>query len=435
MKSIHSPLLCLVCLLALASGVWAQDGEWRLGRQPQSFVLANGLTVIVQHDESAANSVLQLFVRGGSRDDPPGRSGLAYLTMRLALEIPDQTKLRQLMDFGSSFSLHIGEDFSLITIRALSRNLQPTLEILTAMFVEPLFSGLRIDGVMEQMRHLQKKETDDPNRLMRTLTARNFFGVSGYGARLFGDEVSLAAIGKKDIQTFFGTHFTAANMVAVVISDLNDTALKPLLTRLLGRLAAGRPAQPGAVPAGKAEKTALTVPRQTAQTHIACAVLLPELSSKNFLLASLLQTWLGKGIGCKLWPLRDQSDLTYGVNAEVLPQKEAMLLNVFLKTGFQRAAEAQKNLLAILAAVHETGISEAELATAKSYVQADFWRENETRERRAATLAFMEGMGLSYRLAGDFNLRLAAIQRDELNGFIREWLAPQNWFLLQIGPQ
>jgi len=123
------------------------------------------------------------------------------------------------------------------------------------------------------------------------------------------------------------------------------------------------------------------------------------------------------------------------VNAEVLPQKEAMLLNVFLKTGFQRAAEAQKNLLAILAAVHETGISEAELATAKSYVQADFWRENETRERRAATLAFMEGMGLSYRLAGDFNLRLAAIQRDELNGFIREWLAPQNWFLLQIGPQ
>ena len=127
--------------------------------------------------------------------------------MRLALEIPDQTKLRQLMDFGSSFSLHVGEDYSLITIRALSRNLQPTLEILTAMFVEPLFSSLRIDGVKEQMRHLQKKETDDPNRLMRTLTARNFFGASGYGARLFGDEASLAAIGKKDIQAFFGSLF------------------------------------------------------------------------------------------------------------------------------------------------------------------------------------------------------------------------------------
>jgi predicted Zn-dependent peptidase len=430
--------LLVLCLLGIATfriGAGAQDGKWQLGREPHCFVLENGLTVVLQYDDAAANSVVQLFIRGGSRDDPPANSGLAYLTMRLALEIPDQTKLQQLMDFGSSFSLHVGEDYSLITLRALSRHLEPMLAILTTIFNQPLFSGLRIDGIKEMMLHLQKRETDDPAELMRALTARNFFGASGYGAKLFGEEASLAAITKKDIQAFFNTHFVAVNMVAVIISDLDEDLIKPLLVRFLGRLPAGQKLLPGPLQAGKSAQPALTITRQSAQTHIACAVLLPELTAENFLLASLLETWLGKGIGCKLWPLRDKSDLTYGVNAEVLPQKDAMFLSVYLKTEYRHADDAQKNLLQILQTVYENGISEDELSTARAYTQADFWRENETRERRAATMAFMEGMGLSYRLAGDFNMRLGAIKQDKLNRFIRDWLAPERWFILRIGPK
>ncbi|MBN2399206.1 MAG: insulinase family protein [Candidatus Aminicenantes bacterium] len=435
MKSGKMILFCWLGILALAVAVRAQDDPWQLGRKPQRFILKNGLTVVLQNDDAAANSVLQLFIRGGSRDDPAARSGLAYLTMRLALEIPDQTKLRQLVDFGSSFSLHVSKDYSLITIRALSRHMQPTLEILTAIFLEPLFSSLRIDGIKAQMQHLQKRATDEPNDLMRTLAASNFFGEGGYGGKLFGDELSLAAISKKDIQAFFDNHFVAANMVAVIISDLNDVSLKPMLDSFLGRLPAGQEWLSPPLPAGKAARPSMSVSRQSAQTHIACAALLPELSVENLLLAQLLQTWLGKGIGCKLWPLRDQSDLTYGVNADVLPQKEAMLLNIYLKTGYQHSDDAEKSLLHILREVYENGISEAELSASQAYAQADFWRENETRERRAATLAFMEGMGLSYRLAGNFATRLGAVTRDQMNRFIRNWLAPQNWVLLRIGPQ
>jgi predicted Zn-dependent peptidase len=436
MKPAAQALCFCLCLFVLAAaGVRGQDGQWRLGREPRRLVLANGLTVISQTDEACANSVLQLFVRGGSRDDPGGGSGLAYLTMRLALEIPDQTKLRKLMDFGSSFSLHVGEDYSLITIRALSRNLGPTLEILTAIFSQPLFSGLRIDGIKEQMRYLQKKEADDPAALMRALSAESFFGSVGYGARLFGNEASLAAIGKKDVQAFFNTHFVAANMAAVIISDLDPSSLEPMLERFLGSLPAGEKLPPRPQQEGRAAGPVVTTARQSAQTLVAYAVLLPALDVENFLLASLLESWLGKGIGCKLWPLREQSDLTYGVNADVQPLQDAMLLTVYLRTGSSRADEAQKNLLRILNGLYETGVGEEELSASRAYAQADFWRENESRERRAANLAFMEGMGLSYRLGGDFHARLGAIRPERMNRFIREWLAPARWLGFRIGPQ
>jgi zinc protease len=130
MKTGYFPVFCLITFFVFAAVLWAQDGKWQLGREPQRFVLENGLTVILQDDDAAANSVVQLFIRGGSRDDPPEGSGLAYLTMRLALEIPDQTKLQQLTNFGSSFSLQVNKDYSLISIRTLSQHLEPTLGII-----------------------------------------------------------------------------------------------------------------------------------------------------------------------------------------------------------------------------------------------------------------------------------------------------------------
>lgn len=434
MKTCKWSVFCLLVSLLWPAGIEADEPLWRLGREPQNYRLDNGLTVVWQKDDTVANTVVLLLVRGGDRDDPPGKPGLAYLTGRLALEIPDQTKLQQLMGFGSSFSLAVGGDYALISIRSLSRCLEPTLAIMTKILNNPLFSDLRIDGVKDLMRHLQKMETDNPTEFMRKTLGRSFYGAAAYRAALFGDEASLARIGKKDIQSFFRSHYVAGNMAAVIISDLGEEIIKPLIAGSLGSLPTGPelPSQPVSV--RKPELPRLTLERQAEQTHISISVLLPELSADRFVLAQLLETWLGKGIGSRLWPLRSQSDLTYGVNTELAPNKEGMLLSIYLQTDSRRSAAAQAELERLLLTVVENGVSEAELATAKAYARADFWRENENRERRAATLAFLEGSGLSYRLAGDFTERLEKIGLAEFNRALRAWLAPERWFSLHIGP-
>jgi zinc protease len=429
-------LFGLVLLLAFlpAAGSGSAEASWRLGREPRAFTLDNGLTVILQKDETAPITVAQLLVRGGDRDDPPGLSGLAYLAARLSLEITEQSRLQQLMDLGSSFSLSLGGDYSLVTVRSLSRHLDTTLAVLVSMISEPLISDLRIDGVKDLMRHLQKMEVDDPGSFMRKTLAAVFYDAAAYGAASFGDEASLARIGKKDIQSFFRGHYVAGNMAVVVISDLDEAEIRPLLARRLGGIAAGESPPFRPVPLRRPPQPAQAVERQTAQTLVSLAVALPELNARNYVLASLLENWLGKGIGSRLWRLRSRGSLAYGLNAELQPNREAMLLSVSLKTDVRRSAEARAELERLMREVAAAGIDAAELAAAKTYAQADFWRENETRERRAATLAFLEGSGLSHRLGGSFAQRLDEIGLEEFNDFLRTWLAPQRWFFLRIGP-
>jgi zinc protease len=410
------------------------EAPWRLGGEPHAFTLDNGLSVILQQDETAPITVAQLLVRGGDRDDPPGMPGLSYLAARLSLEITEDSKLQQLMDLGSSYSLSAAGDYSLVTIRSLSRHFAATLAVLAAMISEPLVSDLRVDGVKDLMRHLQKMEAEDPDSFMRKTLAGVFYDAPAYGAARFGDEASLARIGRKDIQSFLRGHYVAGNMTLVVISDLGEAEIRPLLASRLGVIAAGTRPSPPPVPLRRPAQPALSVERQTAQVLVSLSVQLPELNAGNFILASLLESWLGKGIGSRLWQLRSRGGLAYGVNAEVQPNREAMLLSVSLKTDARRSAGAQAELERIMGEVGSSGISAPELEAAKAYARADFWRENETRERRAATLAFLEGSGLSYRLGGSFTRRLDEIGLEEFNAFLRTWLAPARWFILRIGP-
>ena len=427
--------LCLLGLLpALLLPAAATEGPWRLGGEPRAYALDNGLSVILQQDVAAPITVVQLLVRSGDRDAPPGLSGMAYLVARLCLEIPDQGALQQLMDLGSSFSLAVGDEQSLVTIRCLSRHLDPTLAVLASMMGAPLFSDLRIDGVKDLMRHLQKMEVDDPDFFMRKTVAAAFYGDSASGAASFGTEASLRSITRKDVQSFFRSHFIAGNMIAVVISDLDEEEVRPLIAQRLGRLAAGERPPRRAVSPRRPPQPEQAVERRTAQTLVSVSMPLPERTADSFVLASLLESWLGKGIGSRLWRLRSRGELAYGLNAELQPNREAMLLSVYLKTENRRSAGAQAELARLLQEIHGQGVGADELASAKAYARAVFWRENETRERRAAFLAFLEGAGLSYRIAGDFAERLDKVGLEEFNTFLSSSLAPERWFTLRIGP-
>ena len=424
-----------LALLLAATGLLAPGaGGWALGGEPAGFTLDNGLEVVLQRDSAAPITVVQLLVRGGDGDEPAGLGGLAFLTARLSLEVTDGDKLQQLIDMGSSFSLDVGGDYTLITIRALSRHLDDTLAVLAAMVAEPLFSDLRIGGIKELMAFLRKLEDDDPVDLMRKTAAESFYDRPACGAARYGTEESLGRLGRRDVQAFHRSRYVGGNMTAFIVSDQTAEELRPLLERRLGRFAAGPRAEPLPLAPSRPAQPELALERKTAQALVAVSTPLPPLSDANFPLAWLLESWLGKGSGSRLWRLRGRAGLAYGLNAELRPHRRGMLLSAYVLSGAGRRAEARAELARLLREAAAEGIGAAELEAAKAFACAEFRRAGETRERRAALLALFEGVGVSWRRAGDFEARLRAIGADEFNAFLKAALAPERWFQLEIGP-
>jgi len=435
-RNFYLKLVASISLWALTlAPIFSNQASSLSGNLPEEEFLSNGLKLIYQKDASSAITVLQILIWGGKGAEPEGKDGLAYLTTRLVLEIPDRGKIQDMMIQASRTSMMSYGDYSLINIRCLSEYLEETLKITTQIMLKPLFSGLRIDLIKKQMINQRKRQEDDSINVGHNALLEELFNNTSYQGSVLGSKESLKAIKKKDIKNHYKRYFVAENMAVVVISNLG----KESLTEILEEYFAGFPS--GEQPKSKLnsstipEEKKIFIEKDSKQCFISLAFSLPKITRKNFILASIIENFLGKGVGSKLWALRYREKLAYNVNSRATQMKDGGILEAYLETDKEKKDVALEALKKVLSSLFEKGITEEELEIAKIYTKASFLRNNETKEIRARNLASYEARGLGYELFNGFFPEIDAIGLDEINTYIKDILNSEKAVEVVIGPK
>ena len=400
---------------------------------PERFALATGQVCLFQRDGVSPTTVVHIFVPGGKADVPAGEDGLAYLATRLTLEIPDSSVAQDMMAQATRLRLSVLEDSSVVTLECLSENFEAGLRAAAALVQDPLITGPRIDNAKKTMAIYAKAENDDAVEAGHAAALAAFFRGRGYGGATFGTEASLKALGKKDIVTFYGLHFTRNDVVFAVSSDLGRDRVQPLLekyftkfpARAAGRAAAALPALP--------EGHEVRLEKEAKQAFVGRAFLLPPPTSSGFARGYLLHVLLGVGPGSRLWALRGDQRLAYNVGARLTWMKGCGLLEAYLETGTEKREAAVAALDAALDGLHRTGIATDELAMTKSLARAHLLRSLERKNARAQMMGQWEILGPGLEAFEGVFDGLDAVGLGELNAFIGDVLDPAKSLLVVVG--
>jgi len=419
-----------VCLLGFSS----QENLMRK-HIPQKTILSNGLTLIYEVDKSFPTTFLQILIKGGIKDVPEGKEGLAYLTTRLAVDIPDRDKIQEMMKQATRISVRCKGDYSLINLKCLTENLQESLKVMTTIIQKPIFSGIRINRIKDYMIHFGKSEEDDPVTAGKKSNFKSFFGPSTYGGSVYGTQESLKATNKKDIEGFYLNHFAANNMIISVSSDLDDKLLIEMIQECFGKfpqtqLEESRPTEPS-LP----EDKNLYFEKDAKQSFVSIAFPLPRLTARNFALAVMVENLLGKGVGSKLWSLRSTERLAYNVNSQAIYMKGGGILQAYLETKNENKNRALESLRQVLQLLYEKGISEEEHQATQVSSKANFLRLNETKEARISSFSIFEALGLGHEFFFRFFTEVNSISLEEINIFLKEILNPEKGVEVIIGPK
>jgi predicted Zn-dependent peptidase len=391
--------------------------------------------MVYHEDTSSEVSVLQVVIKGGKRADPIGKEGLAYLTTRLSLEIPDQGKVRDIMSQATRIAMNCHGDYSVVTVACLSENLEDTVELVTQIMKKPLFSSIRIDNIKKMMNRLREREEDESITKAHNAYLKEFFKGTTYGDSVLGSEESIKTIKKKDIQDFFDSYFRSGNMTAVISTDLDkETAFSILETHFSG-FSTGNPQEPSAdFNISPLSDSQLTILKDAKQSLVSFAYPLPAISRKNYILSSLLDHLLGKGLNSRLWALRTKEKLAYTVNSQTTHMNECGLLEAYLETDVNKKDRAVKALRDVLQTLYREGSTEDEFEVTKIYFKATFMRNNETKQIRTQSLAKFEALNLGFDFFDKFFLEIDEITLQEFNAFLKEILNPEKALEIIIGP-
>lgn len=425
-----------ILLWPLASTlIYAEHSPSPWGNPPQKRNLSNGMTWLYQKDDSSAITMVCLLIQGGKMLEPAPKEGLAYLTTRLAIEIPDHGKVQSLMSLSSHFSMNAKGDYSLITMACLTESLEETLKIMAKIIRDPLFSGIRIKWIKERMQYQRKREEDDPRFLAHQAFLETLLAEKGYGGSVLGSEESLNNIKKEDIVNFYKNFYRGSNMILAVSSDLEEEEILNLCSEYFAEFPEGEAPKIEPATLSKEVEKKISIAKDTKQSFVSVGYLLPELTPKNFALAFLLENLLGKGAGSRLWPLRSTEKLAYVVDARATQMKEGGIIEAFLETDHTKKETAMEALRKVLEELFQEGADEDELEMTKIQAKASFLRTNETKEERTQNLAVLEALGLGYEFLTHLFKEIEDITLEEMNAYIEDILHPEKGVEIVVGPE
>ena len=380
-------------------------------------------------------TVVGLVVPGGLAAVPRGLDGLATLTTRLTLEIPDEGKVRDLMAQATRMSFLCLEDFSVVMVECLSENLGEALRVAGKIVADPLLSGLRVSRAKELMRLYARAEADDSVSAAHTAVRAGFFDEAGPGSALYGTEGSLKALDRKDVVAFYRRHFTRSSVFFTAVSDLEPGLVKALLERHFSGLPDGErpvlPADPPIVP----ENRDIRLIRETKQTFVGRAFPLPAPSPADHARGVLLEVLIGQGPGSRLWGLRADERLAYTVDSRLTWTRGAGILEVFLEAANDKSARAAAALDRELDKLRADGLTAAELQATKAMARGRYLRSIESKADRARLLAGFEVLGLGFGHFSGLGPAIDAVTLEELNAYVRAVLSPERAIRVNVGPE
>ncbi|MDP2308817.1 MAG: pitrilysin family protein [Pseudomonadota bacterium] len=197
--------------------------------------LSNGLTVVVAENHEVPLAWVRIAFRPGGLADPPGKEGLAAVTLDMMNEGAgeyDAVGLSSaLLRLGSELGSGASDDGSSVYASGLTSNLDPTLDLLSTVLLDPTFPETEWALVKKQRIANLDTQRKDPEWIAGRVFNRVIFGETYRGRA--ATKASYEGMTTADMREWWAANLTPDR--AVVFAG-GDVTLEQLVPKLEARL-------------------------------------------------------------------------------------------------------------------------------------------------------------------------------------------------------
>ncbi len=404
----------------------------------QRTTLSNQLVLLAASEQSLPFVTLQLLVDSGSRRDPSGREGLAYLTAKSLLHGTSKRTVNQIneeLDFlGASLSSSSERDYATLTLKILKKDLEKGFDLFMEILTQPVFPEGEITRETEKILAAIQSEEDQPEQVAEKAFVEALFIKSPYGHPVEGTKESIPKLKREEVIRFYGSYYHPNNAILAVVGDItNDEIKSKLISRLENWAKAEIPKTPF-VSSFEKEKKMVKINRPITQANIILGN--PGVSRDNpdyYRLTVMNYILGGGGFASRLTEaIRNKTGLAYSVASFFDPGKYAGSFQIMLQTKNSSAREAISLALQQVERIQKELILEKELESAKKYLIGSFPMRFDTQSKLANFLSQVEYYGLGLDYPEKYPSLIRSVTREDVLRVAKKYLYPQKYVLVIV---
>jgi predicted Zn-dependent peptidase len=361
------------------------------------YTLDNGLKVILHHDNTTPNVVVNIMYHVGAKNEHPERTGFAHFFEHLMFEGTkhiDRGEFSELVEqAGGSLNAFTSFDVTNYYILLPSNQLELGLWMESERMLHPVIDSIGIatqkDVVTEEMK--QTRDNRPYGRLITETMARAYT-THAYKTDVLGADPHIRNATDEDIQAFHDMFYVPDNAVLVITGDIDIDQTKELVEKYFGDIPSGtgefnRPAK-------DAEPPRTTELRDTVYDNVQIpaiiqAYMIPAQGTPDFYAVEMLGSLLSQGQSSRLYR-RLVDDEQKALQVASFPfglEHPGVNLTFALANMGVELHEIEAVINEELERVRTELITEEELQKLKNQVESQFVNSNTTIASRATNLA------------------------------------------------
>ncbi len=426
-------LLALIITLIAAQTAFAIDAT--------RTVLPNGLTVLQMERGGLPLVVVSILVRAGSLEE--AKPGVANLTARLMTEGTSHRSSEQISSeaefIGAGLGVGASRDFASVSLTVLKKDLDKGFELLSDVLLNPKFADEEIARQKALLKNSLKAAEDDPNFLAYRAYEREVYGPdSPYGRLVQGTPESIDAITREDLVAFHNARYAPNDSIMSVAGDITPAELNALIAKYLGGWAS-RPvteAEPPAPPVQSRHVVLIDKPDLTQATINIGQTCVRRDDPDYYALTVMNYVLGGGGFSSRLMQhVRDELGLAYGIRSSVDAEWKGGDFQIDAQTKNRTASQVIDESFAAMRRIRDEGITDKELADAKSFMIGSFPRRFETLSGIAGFLGGVEFYGLGMDYDVQYKRIISAITAADVKRVAEKYLDPDKCTVVVVARQ
>lgn len=429
-------VLLLTSLAAVTALGTAKAADTLKVAEPSSFILDNGLEIVVIPDHRAPVVTHMIWYKAGSADEPWGKSGIAHFLEHLLFKGTETAEpgefSRAVAEIGGQENAFTGVDYTAYYQKVSPEALEMVMRYESDRMQNLILTEVDVlterDVILEERR--QRVDANPGSILSEALNAA-IYQNHPYGIPIIGWEHEMSALTLKDAVDFYNLHYTPNNAVLIVAGDVEPQEVLELARKTYGLIE--RRAEPGervrprepepvasrevsyrdarvSVPSLRrmylAPSYRLAEPREAEALDILSSIL-GGASTSRIKRALMVDQSIASSAGASYWGgLYDSAELS--VYLTPLP-------NVELQT-------AEASLDAIIEDLRQNGITQEELDTARDYLIKSMMFSSDSQTSMARLYGTVLTAGGTITDVVEWPDRMMAVTVEDVNKVARKYL-------------
>lgn len=408
----------------------------------QKRQLSNGLPVWIVELHEVPVAQVNLVIRSGSADDPPGKFGVTSLMTAMLTEgagSRSSLAIADAIDFlGADLGASSGIDSSAVRLHVSVARLGDVLPIMADVALRPTFPKEELERLRQQRLIGLLQARDDASTIASLAFSRILYGPAHrFGTATMGTADAIKAFTPEDLRATYAATFRPDNATLLVVGDVLPDRLLPLLESTFGGW------KPQGTPAARLTLPAADQPERrevylidkpgAPQSQIRIGRIGVSRSTSDYFPIQVMNTILGGSFSSRLnLNLREKRGYTYGASSafdmRAAPGPFSAGAGVQTDKTSESLTEFFNELNGILQAVPPE-----ELERAKNYVALRFPGGFETSGDISRRLEDV----LVYRLPDDYFSqyvqKIEAVTAADVQRVAREHIRPDRLVVVVVG--